>query len=267
MQHTQQVIKLNDHRPIVKANIEDGYDRLAHELTNALAMNCASLSGCEYQVLFGVITKTFRWQKKEDWVSHSQLSEITGMSEAHISKTVRSLRSKKVLLKNGKKTGINSVVSEWEINQSVGKVKTKKSTNQFTKINQSVHQINQSVEKNQPIRPPQKKETITKETIQKKSKFSPSEITLPSFLPKQLWLEFIQHRKDIKKPMSELACTKLISQLTKDHSKGLDVIDAMNESIVSGWSGVFPKSGKGNRAAPKPENFNTTDYGEIKGSF
>ena len=157
MQHAEQVIKLNDHRPIVKADIENGFDRLAHELTNALAKNHASLSGCEYQILFALISKTFRFHKKDDWIANVQLSEITGMSEAHVSKIVRSLNAKNVIRKDGKKTGINPVISEWKINQSVKKSTHKKSTNRFLEINQSVQEINQSVEKLNQLDPHKRK--------------------------------------------------------------------------------------------------------------
>tara|TARA_B100001063_G_scaffold244727_1_gene278315 strand:- start:1196 stop:1993 length:798 start_codon:yes stop_codon:yes gene_type:complete len=265
MTHTAEII--NFERPVVKADIENGYDRLAHELTNALAKNCASLSGCEYQVLFSLISKTFRFHKKEDWVANIQLSEITGMSEAHISKTIRTLKAKNVIIKQGKKTGINPVVSEWKVNQSVKKGNNKKLTNQFSEVNQSVREVNQSVEKTKPIRPPQKKETITKEINTKENSFSPEKITLPEFLSKSLWLEFIQHRKDIKKPLTDLATKKLINQLTKDYANGCDVEDAINMSITSRWAGVFPKQRGQNGRMPAPENFTGTDYGEIKGNF
>jgi phage replication O-like protein O len=161
MQHAKQVINLNDHRPVVKADIENGFDRLAHELTNALAKNDAKLSGCEFQIVFALIGKTYRYHKKSDWVANIQLCQLTGMSKAHVSKTLKSLLGKNIVFKNGREIGINPTVSEWKVNQSVN---NKKLTNQLTEVNQSVREVNQSVNNNQPIRPPQKKETITKET-------------------------------------------------------------------------------------------------------
>tara|TARA_Y100001968_G_scaffold158062_1_gene144443 strand:- start:34240 stop:35037 length:798 start_codon:yes stop_codon:yes gene_type:complete len=161
---TQTAEVINFARPYVKADIDNGYDRLAHDLTNALARNYSSLSGCEYQVVFALISKTFRFQKSSDWIANIQLCEITGMSDAHISKTLRSLKAKNVVIKQGKKTGINPVISEWKLNQSVNKRENKNLTNQFDELNQSVQKVNQSVKKKQPIRPTQKKETNTKET-------------------------------------------------------------------------------------------------------
>lgn len=148
----------------IKAGIENGYDRVAHGITDILALNPAKLSGCEYQIIFAIIGKTYRYHKKNDWVANSQLCEKTGMSKNHVSKTIKSLISKKVIIKSGKEIGLNNVVSEWKVNQSVN---SKKLTNRCTKVNQSVSTVNQSVNKSNPITPPHKKETNTKETKQK----------------------------------------------------------------------------------------------------
>lgn len=163
-QAAENVYQLNQHRPVVKADIENGFDRLAHELTNALAKNDAKLSGCEFQIVFALIGKTYRYHKKSDWVANIQLCQLTGMSKAHVSKTLKSLIEKNIVFKNGREIGINPTVSEWKVNQSVN---NKKLTNQLTTVNQSVDTVNQSVNKSCPIRPPQKKTTITKETITK----------------------------------------------------------------------------------------------------
>lgn len=53
--------------------------------------------------------------------------------------------------------------------------------------------------------------------------------------------EFIEHRKNIKSPISELGLKKLITELDKlangDDQTKIAIID---QSIVSGWKGVFP---------------------------
>lgn len=151
----------------VKAGLEKGYDRLAHDITNTLALNPAKLSGCEYQIIFAIIGKTYRFQKKADWIANSQLCEFTGMSKNHVSKTIKSLIAKNIIIKNGKVIGLNNMVSEWKVNQSVNNENNKKLTNQCTEVNQSVSLVNQSVNKSNLITPPHKKETITKETITK----------------------------------------------------------------------------------------------------
>lgn len=273
MQHAEKnVYHLDDHRPVVKADTKEGFIMLASTINAELGkFGTYKLNGRERALIDCVIQKTFGFKKKADWISESQFAEFMGLSEGttgNINKIKRALIKRKILIEDGRKVGLNTVISEWVPYQNQSKTTgTKTSQKRLENQSNSTKEQSKTTEKPVKFNPHKRKETNTKETIQKKSELSPSEMTLPSFLPKQLWLEFIQHRKDIKKPMSGLACTKLINQLTKDQSKGLDIIDAMNESIVSGWAGVFPKPTKSNRSAPSPENFSQTDYGEIEGSF
>lgn len=271
-QTAENVYQLDDHRPVLKADTKEGFIMLASTINAELGkFGTYKLNGRERALIDCVIQKTFGFKKKTDWISESQFAEFMGLSEGttgNINKIKRALIKRKILIEDGRKVGINTVISEWVPYQNQSKT-TETKTSQIRLENQSNSTREQSKTTEKPVKfdPHKRKETNTKETIQKKSKFSPCEITLPSFLPRQLFAEFVQHRKDIKKPMSELACTKLINQLTKDHAKGLDVIEAINESIVSGWAGVFPKTQKGQRSNPAPENFSQKDYGEIEGSF
>jgi len=53
-------------------------------------------------------------------------------------------------------------------------------------------------------------------------------------------IAFIEHRKKIKKPMTEKAIELLISELNKLSSDRLTQIAIINQSIFNGWQGVFP---------------------------
>lgn len=86
--------------------------------------------------------------------------------------------------------------------------------------------------------------TDNKQQIKIKDKAQPKkqvavEIDLPDWLDKQTWEDFKQHRKEIKKPMSDLAQRKTINQLDKMRSKGQNAEDVLNQSIANGWQGVF----------------------------
>lgn len=63
---------------------------------------------------------------------------------------------------------------------------------------------------------------------------------LPFWLDKDLWNEFKEHRKHIKKPLSLLAEKKAIRILEKLKENGSDPKDIIDNSIVNGWSGLFP---------------------------
>ena len=66
----------------------------------------------------------------------------------------------------------------------------------------------------------------------------------PNGVDKQAWEEFEQHRKDINKPMSDIARTKNANVLTDFlPSVQRDMVDA---TIRSGWTGIFPLKGGAN---------------------
>lgn len=64
-------------------------------------------------------------------------------------------------------------------------------------------------------------------------------IVLPDWLDKELWGEFIQHRKSLKSPMSDLAQRKAFKVLDDIKRKGQSIEEVINNSIVNGWKGLF----------------------------
>lgn len=70
-------------------------------------------------------------------------------------------------------------------------------------------------------------------------------IVLPDWLPEELWKEFKQHRKEIKKPMTLLAQKKTIAQLEKMRANGQDITSVINQSIANGWQGIFELKSQG----------------------
>jgi len=57
--------------------------------------------------------------------------------------------------------------------------------------------------------------------------------------------EFREHRRQMKKPLTAMAETKLLAEWS---SKGADrFVDAVNHSIARGWQGVFEASAKTNQ--------------------
>ena len=278
MHQAEKVINLNDHRPVVKADIENGFDRLAHELTNALAKNDAKLSGCEFQIVFALIGKTYRYHKKSDWVANIQLCQLTGMSKAHVSKTLKSLIGKNIVFKNGREIGINPTVSEWKVNQSVN---NKKLTNQLTEVNQSVDAVNQSVNKSCPIRPPQKKTTITKETITKEhivSCFEKFWSLYPNKTGKKKCLDYF-----LKNKPNEILFEKIMGGLQNqidwraNAPQGTWLPNWKNpltwlngehwEDTLQPHSAHTSQNYQQSKSKATPENFSEKDYGDIQVRF
>lgn len=82
----------------------------------------------------------------------------------------------------------------------------------------------------------------------------------------QAIIEFVAHRKSIKKPMSDHAVKLMISKLKKMTSNVDEQVEIINQSIVNGWQGIFPlkEEGKGKKRpqskGTKFSNFNQRDY-------
>ncbi len=55
------------------------------------------------------------------------------------------------------------------------------------------------------------------------------------------WSDFVAYRKEKKKPITKIGEKRLMDKLAKFHSEGFDIIAAMNQSIDSGWTDVWPK--------------------------
>lgn len=70
---------------------------------------------------------------------------------------------------------------------------------------------------------------------------------LPGFIPHDLWQDFMAMRKTIKKPATDRSKDLLIKKLTNFHSRGIDVAEVLQRSIVNCWQDVFePKNMKTN---------------------
>lgn len=229
----------------VKADIEQGYDRLAQKLTDTLANPPVKLSAREYQIIFAVIGKTFRWQKKIDWITNTQISGLTGIDSTNIGKIIKGLVAKKVLLRDGKNTGINPVVSEWkEIETSQNQLKTsqKRLVKNDSKTSQerlanSSKTTKKLVENDCHIR----KETITKDNNKKINKKSLLESldfsTWPTMPSTQIFDDWIAMRKSKKANISQTVINNFGAQFQIAFQNGLSVDECLSECITRNWQG------------------------------
>ena len=60
-------------------------------------------------------------------------------------------------------------------------------------------------------------------------------------LDQEMWIDFVQHRKDIKKPLSLVAEKRMLSRLSRFVEQGLNVNAMLERSIVNGWQDVYPE--------------------------
>ena len=97
------------------ADLSNGYTRIANEIQKLKPR--LRMSGREWQCLEAVIWLTYGWNKKQDRVTNTVISELTGLSDSHVSDAIKLLAARGIIFshKHGvKKTvGINTELSAW----------------------------------------------------------------------------------------------------------------------------------------------------------
>jgi phage replication O-like protein O len=97
--------------------VENGHVKISNELYEAMLK--IKLSDYEHRILGAIIRKTYGWNKKEDWISHSQLSELTLILPHHCARTITKLKNKKIIIKKDGFTAINKHYSQWGVPKQV----------------------------------------------------------------------------------------------------------------------------------------------------
>ncbi len=92
--------------------VEDGYTRIANELLDAM---CAlRLNGQQWRVLMTIIRQTYGWHQKTDWISGSQIAQMTGLHRAHVCRALKALLQARVILREGRRVGVQKDYTAWQ---------------------------------------------------------------------------------------------------------------------------------------------------------
>jgi uncharacterized phage protein (TIGR02220 family) len=106
------------------------------------------------------LRKTCGFNKRQDWISQKQISEVTGIHKCHISRTIKKLSEKNMIIisriKNKKIIGIQENCNEWKLPKEV--------TNSIKKLPVEVTEVTSRGNPKLPVGAHTKK-TITKETV------------------------------------------------------------------------------------------------------
>lgn len=92
--------------------LEEGYTRISNELLESILT--AGLTQHQLLVVMAIIRKTYGYNKKIDWVSNWQISELTGLLPHKCSTAKGALLRRKILVSSGRFVGINQCLSEWK---------------------------------------------------------------------------------------------------------------------------------------------------------
>ena len=77
---------------------ENGYTPIANELMDALSKY--RIPGEQMQCLIFIIRKTYGFNKKDDMISNSQFVDGTGLKKGNVSRALKSLVEKRVVIKS-----------------------------------------------------------------------------------------------------------------------------------------------------------------------
>lgn len=97
------------------ADLSNGYTRIANEIQKLKPR--LRMSGREWQCLEAVIWLTYGWNKKQDRVTNTVISGLTGLADTHVSDAISALAERGIIFshKQGvmKIVGINTDLSAW----------------------------------------------------------------------------------------------------------------------------------------------------------
>ncbi|HBS7886164.1 TPA: replication protein [Klebsiella pneumoniae] len=260
------------------ADLDDGFTRIANELLEAVMR--AGLSQHQLLVFMAVMRKTYGFNKKSDWVSNEQLSELTGILPHKCSAAKSVLVKRGILTQTGRVIGINKTVSEWsslpvkgtEKKPFLKKVTLPESGKKSLPESGNAYYPNQVNTKDKHTKDKHTKDN--KDNINNPPK-SPREVSfdalavqLPDWLSAEIWSSWVAYRRDLKKPIkSQQTVTQAINLLDRCRLNGYAPEEIINRSIANGWQGLFEPNG----AKPQPsqqvrvaENFAGKDYGQTE---
>lgn len=126
MSAAEKIISLADRRAAVapvegKKRMQDGFIAIPNELEDALLRS--PLTQRQERVFRAILRKTLGYGKVEDCIANSQLSEMTGIDEAHIRRAINDLMDMRLITRGrrtkfGTFTEVNCDVSAWNYKQA-----------------------------------------------------------------------------------------------------------------------------------------------------
>ena len=153
-------------------HIKDGnYTRVHNKILEALMKT--HISGYEIKIILAIWRKIYGWGKKEDFITFKQFQKMTGLPKSEISRTLTRLKKRNLVVEN-----YNSKPVKYRFNKHFQEWKElEKTTTDVENYNKRCRKLQQPLEKTttkkvisvndiKDLQPP--KETITKETLQKK---------------------------------------------------------------------------------------------------
>lgn len=215
-------------------------------------INDPDLDGDALGLLVFLLSKPADW-----WVKVEALSSVKRFgAHGKIVKTLQTLRT----LGYAKLTRLSSGHTEWIITDSRSQSQQNRHIPKNGMGECEPHSEKPNVEKpNVAFRNVLQKKDLDKELSQTKRTPLPpkgngawkvDDVELPAGIPRDTWQAFCQHRREIRKPITQQACCMLLKRLLEMAASGHDVAAILETSIANGWQSVHEPKGKPVFVAP-----------------
>jgi hypothetical protein len=182
-------------------------------------------------------------KNKNTWISQKSLAEECSISVRYLIQILNKLIQKNILKSERKWRSNRYEFLFYQVNPS-SPDKIDHQVNPSSCDN--VYQVNPSspdpVGIYNEVKSKVKDKRLKRALFRKKVK----KISIPEWIPIDLWHKFLSNRKGMKSKMSTIAQKMLITKLTKFRDEGHNICELMETAIDSGWKTVWPPRQKFN---------------------
>jgi len=234
----------------------DAHLRIAHTITEAIMLR--DFTKRQRKILDLILRLSWGCGKKEAYIPKQRYFTVVGIYETDIKTELDWLQASKIIERLNCFYWFNKDFEQWQVSRVHPFEPDKLSELLSFNLNGNCRKLSELLsEKKMELSETLSKNLVKdKETKQNTTKFpthklaSPKEsikeiinkdiYIVPEFVDKDLWNDFLEMRKKIKKPPTDRAKELLIKDLEKLKVDGQDPNEVLKQSIKNNWQGLFP---------------------------
>nr|WP_299241441.1 replication protein [uncultured Halomonas sp.] len=257
--------------PARSPQLEDGYTRIANELLEQVMSAPFTLR--EMRVVIAVVRLTYGWNRKQARITAGLLAKLTGMPATKASQTLAALIDKNVITRYGgsrSPISLNKHTDEWRLDTPVRVTPPPRQKGEINQIGcddpkrydsyqngkSECYQNGNASKDMKDIPPltsfegegappeidsPPKSEITPIEKPRPKAKTTQLDLSdLPAGVTVEAVQGFIEHRKALKKPLTQRALNLNINEALRaaERIPNMTADQALDETVLAGWQGV-----------------------------
>lgn len=107
--------------------------------------------------------------------------------------------------------------------------------------------------------------TITKPSPTRQKKKKGGAFVLPGWVPADWWEQWEEHRRGIRKPLTDLARSLQVERLQELAAEGHEPVDCIKAAIASSWQGFHPPPARSANARASPADRRDAETADLLG--